>query len=45
MKAKVFPDPVCAIPTRSLPDRAVGHPIDWIGVGRSQFCCLIVPFT
>ena len=31
--AKVFPDPVCAMPTISLPLRAIGHPCAWIAVG------------
>lgn len=32
----VFPEPVEAIPTRSLPLRAIGQPCAWIGVGYSN---------
>lgn len=36
---RVFPDPVCAMPTLSSPDRATGHIRDWMGVGL-QIPCL-----
>ena len=36
LTAAVFPDPVCAMPTVSLPDKAIGHPTDWIGAGAVQ---------
>jgi len=29
----VFPEPVCAMPTMSLPLRAMGQPCAWIAVG------------
>ena len=32
----VFPDPVCAIPTTSLPLRAIGQPCAWIDVGATH---------
>ena len=35
--ASVFPLPVAAIPTRSLPDRAIGRHCDWIGDGIVKF--------
>ena len=36
-KAKVFPLPVLAIPTISLPEKAQGSAWAWIGVGVSYF--------
>lgn len=36
---RVFPDPVCAMPTLSSPERATGHIRDWMGVGL-QIPCL-----
>ena len=35
--AKVLPLPVFAIPTTSLPERAAGRPIAWMGVGFSNW--------
>mmetsp|Transcript_6601 Transcript_6601/g.23533 ORF Transcript_6601/g.23533 Transcript_6601/m.23533 type:complete len:280 (+) Transcript_6601:281-1120(+) len=29
----VFPEPVCAMPTTSRPERAIGQPCAWMGVG------------
>jgi len=37
----VFPEPVCAMPTRSRPLRANGQPCAWIGVGWVHCCSLI----
>jgi len=37
IKARVFPEPVCAIPTKSCPESADGQPIACMGVGFSQF--------
>ena len=36
MKAAVLPEPVTAPPTRSLPRRAMGMVLSWIGVGVSK---------
>ena len=35
----VLPEPVCAMPTKSLPDRAMGQPWAWIAVGSEN--CLV----
>lgn len=32
-KASVFPEPVAAIPMRSLPERMIGQHWDWMGEG------------
>lgn len=40
LTASVFPEPVCAIPTMSLPLRATGKPWAWIAVGSLKFCCI-----
>jgi len=40
LTARVFPDPVCAIPTISLPLKAMGHPWAWIAVGSAKPCFL-----
>lgn len=45
LTASVFPEPVCAIPTMSLPLRATGKPWDWIAVGSLKFCCLSTSVT
>ena len=37
LKAKVFPVPVCAVPKISLPSKATGMAILWIGVGFVKF--------
>lgn len=34
--AMVFPEPVSAMPIRSRPFIAIGHPWDWIGVGSTN---------
>lgn len=34
--ARVFPEPVAAMPTRSRPDRMTGQHMDWMGDGRSN---------
>nr|GMC69927.1 hypothetical protein Iba_chr03aCG11170 [Ipomoea batatas] len=34
--AKVFPEPVSAMPIRSLPFKAIGHPCDWMAVGSTK---------
>ena len=31
-----MPDPVCAIPTKSCPVRAMEKPWDWMGVGAAN---------
>ena len=36
IKAAVLPEPVTAPPTRSLPRRAMGIVLSWIGVGVSK---------
>lgn len=36
--AKVLPEPVWAIPTKSRPERAIGHPWAWMGVGCGNPC-------
>ena len=36
MKPRVLPDPVCAIPTKSWPVRAMENPWDWMGVGAAN---------
>ncbi len=45
LTASVFPKPVCAIPTMSLPVRATGKPWDWIAVGSLKFCCISTSIT
>lgn len=45
LTANVFPDPVWAIPTMSLPLRATGKPWDWIAVGSLKFCCINTSIT
>lgn len=45
LTAAVLPDPVCAIPTTSLPERAIGQPTAWIGVGWDQDCARILLIT
>lgn len=37
---KVFPEPVWAMPTMSLPLRARGKPCAWMAVGSLKFCCI-----
>ena len=36
MKPRVLPDPVCAMPTKSCPVRAMEKPWDWMGVGAAN---------
>src|ERR1700753_1652212 len=36
INAAVFPEPVCAPPTTSLPRRATGIVLAWIGVGAAK---------
>lgn len=45
LTANVFPDPVWAIPTMSLPLRATGKPWAWIAVGSLKFCCTNTSIT
>ena len=40
LTASVFPEPVCAIPTISLPLMAIGQPWAWMAVGSSNACLL-----
>jgi len=40
LTARVFPDPVCAIPVISLPLRATGQPWAWMAVGAEEPCFL-----
>jgi hypothetical protein len=40
LTARVFPDPVCAIPIISLPLRAIGQPWAWMAVGAEKPCFL-----
>lgn len=40
LTASVFPEPVCAIPTISLPLMAIGQPWAWMAVGSSNPCLL-----
>lgn len=41
LTARVFPDPVWAIPTMFLPLNAIGQLTAWIGVGLLNPCFLI----
>lgn len=45
LTAAVLPEPVCAIPTTSLPERAIGQPTACIGVGWVQDCERILAIT
>lgn len=38
--ARVFPDPVLAIPTMFSPLIAIGQPCAWMAVGKSKPCFL-----
>jgi hypothetical protein len=40
LTARVFPDPVCAIPTMSRPLKAIGQPWACIAVGSAKPCFL-----
>lgn len=42
---KVFPEPVWAMPTMSLPLRARGKPCAWMAVGSLKFCCISTSIT
>lgn len=42
---KVFPEPVWAMPTMSLPLRARGNPCAWMAVGSLKFCCISTSMT
>lgn len=42
---KVFPEPVWAMPTMSLPLRARGNPCAWMAVGSLKFCCIRTSMT
>lgn len=42
---KVFPEPVWAMPTMSLPLRARGKPWAWMAVGSLKFCCIRTSIT
>lgn len=45
LTARVFPDPVWAMPTMSLPLRASGKPWAWMGVGSLKLCCIRTSIT
>lgn len=34
---KILPEPVFAIPIKSIPFNAIGQAVDWIGVGFKKF--------